>query len=267
MSSARVHKFALEKYGARIHLFGCDIDNLTVSEAVDRVESFIQQGGSHCYFALNVHKVVAFRSSPELCQIANRSELVTADGQPIVWVSKWLGKPIKQRLTGADLMGHLIQMAAEKQYRVYLLGGRPEVLQCAVNSYHVRFPRLQIAGYRHGYWADDEENDIVAAIRDARPDMLFLGMSSPHKELFMDRRLNELQVPFTMGVGGTLDIIAGVTRRAPVWIQRIGFEWLWRVMQEPRRMFKRYLFDGIRFFYIVIEEVFIKRSRSSPESR
>lgn len=267
MSTAIQQKFDIQDYRrTTVRLFGCEIDNVSVPEAVSRVESFIMRGGTHCYFAVNVHKIVAFRKYPELRQIANRSDLVTADGQPVVWVSKWMGKPIKERLTGADLMGHLIRMASAKHYRVYLLGGKPEILRRAAESYRLQFPRLQIAGYRHGYWTEEEEGEVVAGIRNARPDMLFLGMSSPRKELFMDRRLHELQVPFIMGVGGTFDIIAGVTRRAPMWMQRIGLEWFWRVLQEPGRMWKRYLFDGMRFLYIVAEELLLKRNRASARS-
>lgn len=259
MSSAVLDKYDVENARACIHLFGCRIDNLSAEEAVDRVEAFIKTGVTHCYFAINVHKIVAFRHSPELCAIANRSELVTADGQLIVWVSKWLRRPIKQRITGTDLMEQLIQLAAVKQFRVYLLGARPEVVARVAERYRQRFPTLQIAGYRHGYWSADEESGVVQAIRDARPDMLFLGMSSPGKELFMERNRKALQVPFMMGVGGSFDVVAGVTRRAPKWMQHGGLEWFWRVLQEPRRMWKRYLFDGIQFSWILARELVTRK--------
>ena len=263
MASPSLQKCITASQPARITLFGCQIDNLSAAEAVDRVDTLITGGGNHYYFAVNVHKVVAFRSSPQLCDIANRSGLVTADGQPIVWVSRWLNKPIKERVTGADLMGHLIELAVKKQYRVYFLGGQGEIVQRAVAFYRSKFPQLQIAGYRHGYWSDEEEASVVAGIREARPHILFLGMSSPRKELFTNRRLDELQVRFVMGVGGTFDIAAGLTRRAPRWVQRLGFEWLWRVGQEPRRMWKRYLFDGIQFSQIATRELLFSRPKAN----
>lgn len=236
----------------RISLFGCQIDNLTLNEAVQRVESFIEQGGTHRYFAVNIHKIVTCRRSPEMQRIARHSDLVTADGQPVVWASQWFGRPLKSRVNGTDLMECLVDLAARRQYGVYLLGARDEVLQAMLEQYRERFPGLRVVGSRNGYWSDAEENSVVCAIRKAHPDILFVGISSPRKELFMDRNLTQMQVPFAMGVGGSFDVAAGVTQRAPLWMQRAGLEWFWRVLQEPRRMWKRYLLDGIQFGFIVI---------------
>jgi N-acetylglucosaminyldiphosphoundecaprenol N-acetyl-beta-D-mannosaminyltransferase len=236
----------------RISLFGCQIDNLTLHEAVQKVENFIEQGGTRRYFAVNIHKIVSCRRSPEMRSIANRSDLVTADGQPIVWASRWFGRPLKSRVNGTDLMERLVDLASRKQYGIYLLGARAEVLQTMIERYRERFPGLRVVGSRNGYWLDEEENSVVSAIREARPDILFVGISSPRKELFMDRNLTQMQVPFAMGVGGSFDVAAGLTLRAPLWMQRTGLEWFWRVLQEPGRMWKRYLLDGIQFGFIVI---------------
>jgi N-acetylglucosaminyldiphosphoundecaprenol N-acetyl-beta-D-mannosaminyltransferase len=237
---------------SRISLFGCQIDNLTLNEAVQRVESFIEQGGTHRYFAVNIHKIVTFRRSPEMQSIANRSDLVTADGQPVVWASRWFGRPLKSRVDGVGLMDRLVDLASRRQYGIYLLGARAEVLQTLIERYRERFPALKVVGSRNGYWSDEEEHSVVSAIREARPDILFVGISSPRKELFIDRNLTQMQVPFAMGAGGSFDVIAGFTQRAPLWMQRSGLEWFWRVLQEPRRMWKRYLLDGIQFGFIVI---------------
>lgn len=244
-------QFEHQTYG-RISLFGCQIDNLTLNEAVQRVESFIEQGGIHRYFAVNIHKIVTCGRSPEMQRIANHSDLVTADGQPIVWASQWFGRPLKCRVNGTDLMERLVDLAARRQYGVYLLGARDEVLQAMIEQYRKRFPDLRVVGSRNGYWSNEEESSVVSAIREARPDILFVGISSPRKELFMDRNLTQMQVPFAMGVGGSFDVAAGVTQRAPLWMQRTGLEWFWRVLQEPGRMWKRYLLDGIQFGFIVI---------------
>ncbi|HET6844175.1 MAG TPA: WecB/TagA/CpsF family glycosyltransferase [Candidatus Angelobacter sp.] len=223
-----------------------------MNEAVQRVESFIEQGGPRRYFAVNIHKIVTCRHSPEMHRIANHSDLVTADGQPILWASRWFGRPLKGRVNGTDLMERLVDLAARRQYGVYLLGAQDEVLQAMIKQYRQRFPDLRVVGSRNGYWSNEEESSVVSAIREARPDILFVGISSPRKELFMDRNLTQMQVPFAMGVGGSFDVAAGVTQRAPLWMQRTGLEWFWRVLQEPGRMWKRYLLDGIQFGFIVI---------------
>jgi N-acetylglucosaminyldiphosphoundecaprenol N-acetyl-beta-D-mannosaminyltransferase len=239
----------------RISLFGCQLDNISLNEAVQRVESFIKQGGTQRFFAVNVHKIVAFQRSPELRSIANNSDLVTADGQWIVWTSKWFRRPLKGRVNGTDLMECLVKLAFDKQYGIYLLGARPEALATMVEHYQELYPGLKILGARNGYWAPEEEDSVVHAIRQTRPDILFVGMSSPRKELFIDRNLHDLQVPFVMGVGGSFDVVAGITSRAPIWMQHTGLEWFWRVLQEPGRMWKRYLLDGIRFGFLVIREL------------
>ena len=239
----------------RISLFGCQVDNISMDEAVQRIETFIEQGGTQRYFAVNVHKIVSFRRSPELRNIANRSDLVTADGQWIVWTSKWFRKPLKGRVNGMDLMECLVKLAVDKQHGIYLLGAKAENLAIMVDHYQKQYPRLKILGSRNGYWSPEEESSVVQAIRQAGPHILFVGMSSPDKELFIDRNLQDLQVPFVMGVGGSFDVVAGVTSRAPMWMQRNGLEWFWRVLQEPGRLWKRYLLDGIQFSFMVIREL------------
>ncbi len=146
----------------------------------------------------------------------------------------------------------LVKLAVDKQYGIYLLGARPETLATMVGHYQEQYPSLKILGSRNGYWSPEEESGVVQAIRETRPQILFVGMSSPRKELFIDRNLQDLQVPFVMGVGGSFDVVAGVTSRAPIWMQRMGLEWFWRVLQEPGRMWRRYLLDGIQFSFIVI---------------
>lgn len=243
---------------SRVRLFGCLIDNVSLDEAIDRVNSFLRDGGVHLYFAINVHKIVALRRSPVLLEIAKHSDLVTADGQPIVLAARLFNKPLKQRVTGIDLMQRLVVLAAERGYRIYLLGATSAVLDALVSQYRASLPGLQIVGCRDGYFSQDEEPGVADAIREARPDILFIGMSSPRKEIFSDKYLQTLQVPFVMGVGGAFDIFAGFTRRSPLRMQGIGMEWLWRIFQEPTRMWKRYLWDGVQFAAIVVRELFIK---------
>jgi N-acetylglucosaminyldiphosphoundecaprenol N-acetyl-beta-D-mannosaminyltransferase len=239
----------------RICLLGCPLDNLTTEEALARIEEFIQQGTPHQHVAINVSKIVMFHRDPQLRAIVLDSDLLCADGQPLVWLSRLAGTPLKGRLTGIDLMGLLLERAAKKRYRVYFLGGRPKVVAAAVGECRRRYPNLNVAGYRDGYWQPKDEVAVVAAIRQASPDLLLVALGSPQKELFIHRHRAALGVPFSMGVGGSFDVLAELTRRAPVWMRRAGLEWTWRIVQEPGRMWKRYARDGIWFGYLVAKQL------------
>jgi N-acetylglucosaminyldiphosphoundecaprenol N-acetyl-beta-D-mannosaminyltransferase len=239
----------------RICVLDCPLDNLTSEEALARIEKFIQEGTPHQHMAINVSKIVMFHRDPELRAIVLESDLICADGQPLVWLSRLAGTPLKTRLTGIDLMEALLARAARKRYRVYLLGGRPEVLSAAVEECRRRYPDLNIAGFSDGYWQPEDEAAVVAAIRQASPDLLLVALGSPQKELFIHRHRAALGVPFAMGVGGSFDVLAGLTRRAPRWMRRVGLEWSWRIVQEPGRMWKRYARDGIWFGYLIVKRL------------
>jgi len=150
---------------------------------------------------------------------------------------------------------------AERGFRPYLLGARQDVLDRAVAALKAKHPTLELAGWRNGYWRTEEEAAVVAEIRRTRPDVMFVGMSSPKKEVFVQRWKAELQVPFIMGVGGTFDVVAGIVKRAPVWMQRAGLEWLYRLAQEPRRMWRRYLVEDTAFFALLAREWWRQRRR------
>jgi N-acetylglucosaminyldiphosphoundecaprenol N-acetyl-beta-D-mannosaminyltransferase len=180
-------------------------------------------------------------------EIVNRCGLINADGQGVVWASKLLGDPLPGRVPGLDLMHELVALAAARGYRVYILGARQEVLERAVDTLTGQHPGLTIAGYRDGYFGDEEIPEVCAAIRAAQADILFVAISSPRKEYFLGEHGDSLGVPLVMGVGGSIDVVAGVTRRAPGWMQRAGLEWLFRVLQEPGRLWKRYARSNARF--------------------
>ena len=238
----------------RIRLFGVPIDNLTLAETVSRVEQLIQQGTVHQHVVVNVDKLVKFQKDPALQAAVLDCDLINADGQPVVWASRWLGRPLKERVAGIDLFYALIRRCAELGWRPYLLGARAKIVEQAATRLIAETPGLKVAGWRSGYWSDEEEAEVVAAIRSAHPELLFVAISSPKKELFLRRWKSELQVPFVMGVGGTLDIAAGLTRRAPRWMQRGGLEWLYRLMQEPSRMWHRYLVEDLAFLGMLWRE-------------
>jgi N-acetylglucosaminyldiphosphoundecaprenol N-acetyl-beta-D-mannosaminyltransferase len=235
------------------------VDTDAALVAIDR---FIDEGGPHYNIAINAAKVVEYQQDPALREAIDDAHLLTADGQAVVWAARLLGQHLPARVAGADLMELLLEHAARRGYSVYLLGARDVVVQQCVDRAAVMFPSLKIAGYRNGYFKADEEPAVIAAIREAAPDILFLGFGTPAKEYFMHRRHRELGVPFVMGVGGTFDVFAGLTRRAPDWMQRAGLEWFYRTMQEPRRMWKRYLFGNSRFLWLVAKDLF-RTARSS----
>ena len=235
----------------RIDVLGCPIDVVDMEQALARCDDFISERGFAQHMAINAAKIVAMRDDPQLHGVIARCHLVTADGQAIVWAAKLLGRSLPERVAGIDLMNALLARAEERGYRVFILGAEQDVLETAVGEIRKRHPRLALAGYRNGYFGREEEADVADEIRGARADILFVAMSSPRKEYFLGDHGPTLGVPFVMGVGGAIDVTAGKTRRAPVWMQRTGLEWLYRLLQEPRRMFKRYATTNLRFIALV----------------
>jgi N-acetylglucosaminyldiphosphoundecaprenol N-acetyl-beta-D-mannosaminyltransferase len=239
----------------RITLMGCSIDNLSMEETLQTIEGFIHTGRPHQHVVVNVDKLVKASRDPELRQIINDCALVNVDGMPVVWASRLLGKPLKERVAGVDLFEALMRRAGDKGWRVFLLGAKEEVVSKVAATYQHKYPRLVLAGYRNGYWKGEaEEAQVVEQIRDARPDLLFVAISSPKKEQFLGRWQAEMQIPFAMGVGGTFDVAIGHVKRAPVWMQKSGLEWFYRFLQEPRRMFRRYFIEDMAFVWLFIKE-------------
>jgi len=254
-SPARVGVADAEPAGVhRAQLLGTAIDRLEMDEVVARCERSIDVRAPIQHVAVNAAKVVAMQQDEDLRRIVNRCELITADGQSVVWASHLLGDPVPSRVTGIDLMLELFELAERRGYRVYVLGGRAEVLDAAVAKLRRKHPRLELAGWRDGYISADEEAAVAAQIRSARPDMLFGAMPTTRKEYFLARRGEELDVPFSMGVGGAIDVLAGVRRRAPKVVQRLGLEWAFRLAQEPRRLFRRYLVTNSRFVLLTLRQ-------------
>lgn len=247
----------------RVEILGCLIDNLSMEETLQKVECFIQSGQPHQHVVVNVDKVVKASRNPELRRIINECALVNVDGMPVVWASRLLGKSLKERVAGVDLFEALVERAAEKGWRVFFLGAREEIVQAVKDLYGRKLPRLQVAGYRNGYWKPEEEARVVKLIADSRPDLLFVAITSPKKEQFLGRYQAEMRVPFAMGVGGAFDVVAGNVKRAPAWMQKWSLEWFYRFLQEPRRMFKRYFIDDMYFFWLLFKEMSRKLTRST----
>lgn len=235
------------------------VDNLDMTETVERVASFVADGQPHQHVVVNADKIVKAAKDPALAKIIADCDLVNADGMPVLWAARALGQPLKERVTGIDLFFRLLAEAEQRGWRVYFLGAREEVLREVERRATQRHPRLQLAGVRNGYWSANEEPGVVQAIAQSRCDLLFVAISSPKKEQFLARWQREMKVPFAMGVGGSFDVMAGLTQRAPLWMQKTGLEWFYRFLQEPRRMFRRYFIDDMGFFWLLAKAVLAQR--------
>jgi N-acetylglucosaminyldiphosphoundecaprenol N-acetyl-beta-D-mannosaminyltransferase len=251
---------------ASSNFLGVPINPLTMSQTVSLVVQAMTLRRPMQHVAMNVAKFVHLRDDHELRADVMGADLVSVDGMGILVGARLLGLHVPERVTGVDLMEKLLARCAEEGFRPYLLGARPEVLQKAADELTRRHPGLRIAGLQHGYFAADEEAGVVEAIRSARPDCLFIGMPTPRKERFMAAHREALDVSFVMGVGGGIDILAGHVRRAPVAWQRCGFEWLYRVIQEPRRMWRRYLTTNLAFAGILAGAL-LRRLFGAPRLR
>lgn len=218
------------------------------------------------HVVVNVAKIVHMRSDPELSAAVAGCDIINIDGAGIVFGGRMLGYTIPERVAGIDLFHRLLAYSESVGKSVYFLGARPDVLEVAVANIRAKYPQLNIAGFHHGYFWDDEAA-IVDSIRGSEADLMFVGISSPLKEQFINRWNDKLGVKFAMGVGGTFDVVAGKIRRAPHWMQTLGLEWLYRVIQEPRRMFMRYLTTNSVFAWMLITELArraVGRGRSRP---
>ena len=238
----------------RITMMGCQVDNLTMEETLQTIDGFIQSGKPHQHVVVNVDKLVKAAHDAELRRIINECALINVDGMPVVWASRLLGKPLKERVAGVDLFEALMQRSSKTGWRVFLLGAREEVVSEVKRQYEIKYPGLTVCGYRNGYWKPEEEAGVVEQIRAAKADLLFVAISSPKKEHFLGQYQEHMKIPFAMGVGGTFDVAVGRVKRAPVWMQKSGLEWFYRFLQEPRRMFRRYFIEDMAFVWLFLKE-------------
>jgi len=245
----------------RRRFFGADIDLLTMGETLDAVRQIIDDGTPQKHVAINVAKLVSLQKNAALRSAVNRCSLISVDGQGVVWAAKLFGINIPERVAGIDLFESLIAIAADNGLRPYFLGATDDVVRKAVDVFRARHPTLDVAGFRSGYFSEDKEHAVAEAIRTSDADLLFVAISSPKKEFFLDRNFESMNVPFVMGVGGSFDIFAGKTLRAPQWMQRFGLEWLYRLLAEPRRMWKRYLSSNSAFAWMIFKALILGKRR------
>lgn len=246
------------------------VDDLTMDRALSRIEEFIASGRasgrSHQVATVNADFVVNALHDPELRHILQAADMATADGMPLVWGARLLGVPLTERVTGADMVPAIAERAAAKGYSLYLLGAAPGVAARAGEILQERYPGLIIAGVDSPPKRSILEIDraVLDRIKAAKPDILLVAFGNPKQEKWISMYARELGVPLSIGIGGTLDLIAGVTRRAPRWMQRSGCEWLYRMAQEPQRLWKRYVRDMFYFGYFFVGQFWTMRTGRPP---
>jgi N-acetylglucosaminyldiphosphoundecaprenol N-acetyl-beta-D-mannosaminyltransferase len=243
----------------RIAVLGCPVDAMDMEATVDRCRHLIRDGHGAYQVSINALKVELAERDERFADLLWGSAIASADGQSIVWVARLLGQPLPGRVNGTDLMEELLAAAEREGFSTYILGARREVLDRALKAIRGRHPKLMLSGSRDGYFSHSEEVQVVDEIRDSAPDLLFVAMPSPRKEQFIARHIETLNVGLAVGVGGSVDVIAGERARAPRWMQRLGLEWLFRFAQEPRRMWRRYLLGNLRFVLLVVRELISSR--------
>ncbi|MGA1868366.1 MAG: WecB/TagA/CpsF family glycosyltransferase [bacterium] len=227
--------------------------------SLKRIENYIEARVPRQHVVVNVSKLIYLKKDKKLKDIIVSCDMINADGMPIVWASKLLGTPLPERVAGCDLFQELVKLCTLKGYRPFFFGARKEIVEKMVDVYLEKYPGLNVAGYRNGYFSGDDERQIAEQIRDSKADVLFLGFSSPKKENYLNKYLGFMGVPFCMGVGGSFDIIAGKTKRAPQWMQDNGLEWFYRFAQEPGRLWRRYAITNTIFTWMVLKDFFQKK--------
>jgi N-acetylglucosaminyldiphosphoundecaprenol N-acetyl-beta-D-mannosaminyltransferase len=236
-------------------LFGLPVASLSLSETVQWVMRQIEGNIPVMHADINTFKVVQMKDDAELYKSVAAADIISADGMGIVWAARILGRKLPGRVTGIDLMLSLVEMAAQSGKSIYLIGAKHEVVTAVAEVFSKKYGVGIIKGFRDGYFKMEDSASIAEEIVHSGADMVFVGMNSPRKEIFLYHNRHILKyIPFCMGVGGSFDVISGNIPRAPIWIQKIGMEWFFRLLQEPGRLLRRYTIDNLRFLGILVKE-------------
>ena len=239
---------------ARVRFLNTVIDVLDTDETVKLVEKYVQTKTALHLMGVNADKVNEINENEIMKRIVNSCGIINADGASIVMASRYLKKPLPERVAGIDLMEQLIRLSEAKGYTVYLLGAKQVVVAKTAEVLVEKYPKLRIIGFRNGYFQKSEWQEISNELKEKKPDFVFVGITYPIKEYLIEYLQNDGNNSVFMGVGGSFDVISGMIPRAPLWMQKANLEWLFRVIQEPKRLFKRYFFGNLQFIMSVIKE-------------
>ena len=243
-----------QPYRAPIAILGVPFDNVTTAETLEIIAGMVASGNPHYAATANVDFIVQALEDVELRRILFDAHLVLADGQPIVWASKFFGNPLPERVTGSGLIPLLLELAEQRRWKVFFLGGTEQSVAAAAQKTRAKHPRLKLVGaYSPPFkpLLEMDHSDILRRLHEAKPDVLLVAFGCPKQEKWICMNLAAAGVPFSVGVGATIDFLAGTFKRAPGWMQRTGTEWIYRMLQEPRRLIKRYGKD-LRVFGVAI---------------
>lgn len=218
-----------------VNLLGMRVDRVTMETVLQLVEDYINSRKPHHIVTADASMVVTATQDPEFARIVAASDLVTPDGAGILWATRRMGTPVPAKVSGVDLSAKLIALSGEKNWNVFLFGAAPGVAEAAAQQMRERYPNANIVGVRDGYFKPEDEPQIIETIRAAKTDILLVALGIPKQEKFIFRNKTAMGVPVCIGVGGTLDVFSGTVKRAPVWIQNIGLEWLYRTASDPKR--------------------------------
>ena len=238
----------------QINIFDINLHPFRRSEFISLIRHKLKEGEQMAQFGVNSATVNEIAGNEEYRRAINNADLLNIDGMSVVWALRCLGYKVPERVATPDLADDVLTMAEKEGFSVFLLGAKEAILLKCIANLMARMPSIIIAGHQHGYYDQGEDSYIIEKINEARPDILLIGMSSPKKELMCEKYRSELNAKYILGVGGYFDILAGYTRRAPKWMQNIGMEWFFRFIQEPRRMWRRYLLGIFKFMWLVLKE-------------
>lgn len=239
----------------KIKIFGLWVAAMDLPQTTTWIQNEIEAGRPVMHADINTFKVVQMEDDAELFASVAAADIISADGMGIVWAARLLGKKLPDRVTGIDLMLSLVEMAAKSGKSIYLIGAKPEVVAAVVEVFARKHGQGFVKGFRDGYFKMDDSAGIASEIVQSGADLVFVGMNSPRKEIFLYHNRHIMKdIHFCMGVGGSFDVISGNIPRAPIWIQKIGMEWFFRLLQEPGRLLKRYTIDNLRFLGILVKE-------------
>ncbi|MHB1757752.1 MAG: WecB/TagA/CpsF family glycosyltransferase [Leptospirillum sp.] len=251
-----------------VQMFGISVASVTLGEASEVFSEMARKKETRVIFTANAEHIALMSSNREFQKAYHGADFILADGMPLVWFSRLIGERLPERVTGSDLLPELCRMAEKKSLKVFFLGGTDDVTPKAIANLLKRFPALHVVGFATPWidLANDEEihSDLIETINQSGADIVFIGFGAPKQEIWLTRNKDRLKTGIVISVGGTFDFLAGKTVRAPLWMQKSGQEWLWRLLHEPKRLWRRYLIGNIRFCKLVWLEW--KKRRFSNDS-
>ncbi|NMF04828.1 WecB/TagA/CpsF family glycosyltransferase [Clostridium beijerinckii] len=242
---------------SRITFLNTEIDNLTMSEAIGEIDKLVINRKPSYIVTPNVDHIVKLEKDEEFKEVYKNADLILTDGMPLIWISKMKSTPIKEKVSGSDLFPKVCELAAKKGHKIFLLGAAEGVAAKAAENLKKKYAGLNIVGtYSPSYGFEKKEDEIekiIKIINEVKPDILAVGLGAPKQEKFLYKYREKLKVPVSLAIGASIDFEAGNIERAPVFMQKCGLEWFYRLCKEPKRMFKRYLVDDLKIFYIALK--------------